>query len=38
MWWFEYIWSMGSDTTRRYGLIGVYVALLEEVLKLCRWP
>ena len=31
VWWFEYACPMGSGTVRRYGLVGVGVALLEEV-------
>jgi hypothetical protein len=31
LWWFEYTWPYGSGTTRRYDLVGVGVALLEEV-------
>jgi hypothetical protein len=31
MWWFEYPWPLGSDTIRRYGLVGIGEALLEKV-------
>ena len=31
LWCFECAWSMGSDTIRRYGLVGVGVDLLGEV-------
>jgi hypothetical protein len=31
MWWFEYAWSMGSVTIRRYGLNGGGLTFLEDV-------
>lgn len=31
LWWFEYAWSMVSDTVRKCALIGGGVTLLEEV-------
>jgi hypothetical protein len=30
MWWFKYILPMGSGTIRRFGLVGIGVALSEE--------
>jgi hypothetical protein len=30
-WWFEYAWPMGSGTLKRYGLVRIGMALLEEV-------
>lgn len=34
--WFEYAWLKGNGTIRRYGLVRIGVALMEEV-SLCRW-
>jgi hypothetical protein len=31
VWWFEYAWPMRSDTIKRCGIVGIGVALLEEV-------
>jgi hypothetical protein len=31
LWWFKYSWPTGSDTIKRYVLVGIGVALLEEV-------
>jgi hypothetical protein len=31
VWWFEFVWPMGSDTIRRCGLVGTGVAFLAEV-------
>jgi hypothetical protein len=31
VWWFEQSWLMGSGTNRRHGLVGISVALLEEL-------
>jgi hypothetical protein len=30
-WWFEYAWTMESGTIRKCSLVGVGVALLEEM-------
>ena len=31
MWWLPYTWLIGSDTIRRCDLVGIGVALLEEI-------
>ena len=31
MWWFKYVSSMVNAMVRRYGLVGIRVALWEEV-------
>jgi hypothetical protein len=31
VWWFEYVWPMENGPIRRCGLVGIGLALLEEV-------